>query len=91
MVNFGLSAGLDAANAHWTCSVIAGGATCPSTSSASMTIATLPTGGKLQWTLTVPVLNATTDPTEGVDLSAMNATPISDTDVLVIFRDGFGP
>ena len=88
MVNFGLSAGLDAFNEQWTCNVAAGGAICP-TSSASMTVATMPAGSKLQWTLTVPVVAGTTDTTVRVDLSAINATPVSDTAALVIFSGGF--
>ena len=90
MVNFGLSAGLDAFNEQWTCSVLAGGVICP-TSSASMTVATMPAGSKLQWTLTVPVVDGTTDTTVRVDLSATNATSVSDTAVLVIFSGGFEP
>jgi len=88
MVNFGLSAGLDAFNEQWTCNVLAGGVICPA-SSASMTVATMPAGSKLQWTLTVPVVAGTTDTTVRVDLSATNATSVSDTAVLVIFSGGF--
>jgi len=90
MVTFGLSAGLDAFNEQWTCNVLAGGAVCP-TSSAVMTVATMPGGSKLQWTLTVPVVAGTTDTTVRVDLSATNATSVSDTAVLVIFKGGFDP
>ena len=90
MVNFGLSAGLDALNEQWTCSVVTGSAVCP-TSSASMTVATMPPGSMLQWTLSVPVVAGTTDTTVRVDLSATNATSVSDTDVLVIFSGGFDP
>jgi hypothetical protein len=90
MVNFGLSAGLDAFNEQWTCNVVTGGAVCP-TSSAVMTVATMPGGSKLQWTLTVPVVAGTTDTTVRVDLSATNATSVSDTAVLVIFSGGFEP
>jgi len=90
MVNFGLSAGLDALNEQWTCSVVTGSVVCP-TSSAVMAVATMPGGSKLQWTLTVPVVADTTDTTVRVDLSATNATSVSDTDVLVIFSGGFDP
>jgi len=90
MVNFGLSAGLDALNEQWTCSVVTGSVVCP-TSSAVMAVATMPGGSKLQWTLTVPVVAGTTDTTVRVDLSATNATSVSDTDVLVIFSGGFDP
>jgi len=89
MVNFGLSAGLDTSSEQWTCSVVAGSVICPTTSSASMTVATIPAGSKLQWTLTVPVVAGTTDTTVRVDLSATNATPVSDTAALVIFSGGF--
>jgi len=90
MVTFGLSAGLDAFNEQWTCNVLAGGAVCP-TSSAVMTVATMPGGSKLQWTLTVPVVAGTIDTTVRVDLSATNATSVSDTSALVIFSGGFDP
>ena len=89
-VNFGLSAGLDALNGQWTCSVVTGSAVCP-TSGASMTVATMPAGSKLQWTLTIPVVAGTTDATVRVDLAATHATSVSDTDVLVIFSGGFDP
>ena len=90
MVTFGLSAGLDAFNEQWSCSVVTGSAVCP-TSSALMTVTTMPGGSKLQWTLTVPVVDGTTDTTVRVDLSATSATSVSDTDVLVIFSGSFDP
>ena len=90
MVTFGLSAGLDAFNEQWACSVLAGGVVCPS-SSALMTIPSMPAGSKLQWTLTVPVVAGTPDTTVRVDLSATNAISVSDTAVLVIFSGGFEP
>lgn len=90
MVSFGLSAGLDALNQQWTCNVVTGSVICP-TSSASMTVSTIPPGSMLRWTLTVPVVAGTIDTTVRVDLSATNATSVSDTDVLVIFSGGFDP
>jgi hypothetical protein len=90
MVSFGLSAGLDALNEQWTCSVVTGNVICP-TSSASMTVATMPAGSMLQWTLSVPVVAGTTDTTVRVDLSATSATSVSDTDMLVIFSGDFDP
>ena len=56
-----------------------------------MTVPTMPAGSKLKWTLTVPVVAGTPDTTVRVDLSATNATSVSDTAVLVIFSGGFEP
>lgn len=87
-VDFGLTAGLDAANATWSC-VASGGASCPATSGASMVIASLPVGGTLTWTLHVQVLVTTPDPTVTVQVSLNGSVKDSSTDTLVIFRNGF--
>jgi len=87
-VDFGLSAGLDAVNATWTCSA-AGGASCPASSSASMIVPSLPMGGTLTWTLQVTVLTTTPDLTATVQVSLNGTMQGTDTAILVIFRNGF--
>jgi len=87
-IDFGLSAGLDAVNATWSCSA-AGGASCPASSSASMTVPSLPIGGTLTWTLHVTVLTTTPDPTVTVQVSLNGTMQATNTAILVIFRNGF--
>ena len=87
-IDFGLSAGLDAINATWSCSA-AGGASCPASSSASMTVPSLPIGGTLTWTLHVTVLTTTPDPTVTVQVSLNGTMQATNTAILVIFRNGF--
>lgn len=87
-IDFGLSAGLDAVNATWSCSA-AGGASCPASSSASMTVPSLPIGGTLTWTLHVTVLTTTPDPTVTVQISLNGTMQATNTAILVIFRNGF--
>lgn len=87
-IDFGLSAGLDAVNATWSCSA-AGGASCPASSSASMTVPSLPIGGTLTWTLHVTVLTTTPDPTMTVQVSLNGTMQATTTAILVIFRNGF--
>jgi uncharacterized repeat protein (TIGR01451 family) len=87
-IDFGLSAGLDAVNATWSCSE-AGGASCPASSSASMTVPSLPIGGTLTWTLHVTVLTTTPDPTATVQVSLNGTMQATTTAILVIFRNGF--
>jgi predicted outer membrane repeat protein len=87
-IDFGLSAGFDAVNATWSCSA-AGGASCPASSSASMTVPSLPIGGTLTWTLHVMVLTTTPDPTVTVQVSLNGTMQATNTAILVIFRNGF--
>jgi hypothetical protein len=87
-IDFGLSAGLDAFNATWSCSA-AGGASCPGSSSASMTVPSLPIGGTLTWTLQVTVLTTTPDPTVTAQVSLNGTMQATNTAILVIFRNGF--
>jgi uncharacterized repeat protein (TIGR01451 family) len=87
-IDFGLSAGLDAVNATWSCSA-AGGASCPASSSASMTVPSLPIGGTLTWTPHVTVLTTTPDPTVTVQVSLNGTMQATNTAILVIFRNGF--
>lgn len=87
-IDFGLSAGLNAVNATWSCSA-AGGASCPASSSASMTVPSLPIGGTLTWTLHVTVLTTTPDPTVTVQVSLNGTMLATNTAILVIFRNGF--
>ena len=86
-IDFGLSAGFDAFNATWSCSA-AGGASCPASSSGSMTVPSLPIGGTLTWTLHVAVLTTTPDPTVTVQVSLNGTVQATNTAILVIFRNG---
>jgi len=84
------SAGLDAANANWTCLGAGGGATCAANGSGAFTdVATLPPNRTLTWLVSVPVFGNTTDPDVTLTISAPGATDVSDVDTLVIFRDGY--
>ena len=87
-IDFGLSAGLDAVNATWSCSA-AGGASCPASSSASMTVPSVHIGGTLTWTLHVTVLTTTPDPTVTVQVRLNGTMQATNTDILVIFRNEF--
>ena len=87
-IAFGLSAGLDAVAATWSCAAT-GTATCPAVSSASMIVPSMPVGGTLTWTLQVPVLDATPDPTVTVQATHNGVTQAIETATLVVFRGTF--
>ena len=85
-----LSAGLDAAHAHWACLDGGSGATCTANGvGALVDTVTLPAGRSLTWIITVPVSVDTSDETVTVEVAATGAASVSDVDTLVIFREGF--
>ena len=88
-VSAATSAGLDMTDAVWSC-VPSGGAIC---SVHGMGVfndnASVPVGGKATWVISVPVFDAIADPTVQITISAPGTSSASDTDTLVIFRDGF--
>lgn len=86
-----LSTALDAPNAQWTCSA-AGGATCAAASGSGALFDTgiaLPAGGTLTWALNVPVHSAAQQDSASFSAGATYAGTVTDTDALVLFRDGF--
>ena len=84
------SAGLDVANTNWTCSGAGSGATCTASGvGAFADTATLPPNRSLNWLVSVPVFNNTTDDTVSLTISAAGASDATDIDTLVIFRDTF--
>jgi len=79
--------GLDAANAKWSCTP-GGGATCSDKGLGTFgDTVTVPFNGTLSWVVTIAPLS--TADTAEFDVSAPG-TSASDTDTLVVFRDGFG-
>jgi uncharacterized repeat protein (TIGR01451 family) len=86
-----LSTALYATNAAWTCQA-SGGASCPAASGSGALFGTgiaLPVGGSLTWTVAVPVLDAAQQDSASFSAGATYAGTVSDTDTLVLFRDGF--
>ncbi len=87
-----LSSALDASTATWQClnngsnGVVCNGA---SNSGALDDTATIPAGQTAQWTIHATVVDTPAAGSADVDVSASYATPATDSDTLVIFRDGF--
>ena len=84
------SAGLDAANANWSCLGAGAGATCTASGSGAFAdTATVPPNRTLTWLVSTPVFGNASDPDVTLSVAATGASSVSDTDTLVIFRDGF--
>jgi hypothetical protein len=85
--------GLDLANAQWQCVASDNTALCASSSGngPSLGTVTLPAGTHMNWVVSVPVLATTTDDTIELDANAVGSLSASgsDTDALVVFRNGF--
>ncbi len=87
-VMFTLSSGLDAGAAQWACS--GAGVTCTQDpGNPQHYTVTVPAHGRVNWQIGVPVRTDTTDLTVILSMTAGAATPVTDTNGLVIFRDGF--
>ena len=85
-----LSPAWDGAGASWVCYPGTDGATCTASGSGPLDdIATLPPGARASWVLGVPVRAATDETTATLGIGATGATPLEDTDTLVIFKEGF--
>jgi hypothetical protein len=87
-----LSSALDASSASWEClnngsnGVVCNGS---SNSGALDDTATIPAGQTAQWMIHAKLVNPAVADSADVDVSASFATPATDSDTLVIFRDGF--
>ena len=82
-----LSAGFDAA--HATC-VGSGGATCTTSGPGGLTAsATVAPYSVATWVLSLPVLDNTSETTLTLSVATPGVAPASDTDTLVIFRNGY--
>jgi len=84
---------LDLANAQWQCIGSDNTAICPSSSGTGASLGTvaLPAGTRMTWLVSVPVLIGSSDDTIELDADAAGSVTASgsDTDTLVIFRNGF--
>lgn len=89
-VTFTLSAGFDGAFAHLNCYGEGDGASCvqDAVNPLRYTV-TLPAQRSLTWRVSVPVLSDAQDPVVEFSVGASGATPVTDTNTLVVFRDGF--
>jgi uncharacterized repeat protein (TIGR01451 family) len=89
-----LPSALDAATATWQClSNGSNGVVCNGASSSGAlndTAVTIPAGQTAKWNIHATVLAAPAAGSADVNVSASYATPATDSDTLVIFRDGFG-
>jgi uncharacterized repeat protein (TIGR01451 family) len=89
-VTFMLSAGFDGAAAQLTCSGAGNGATCTQDSLNPLIYhVALPAHRSLSWLVSVPVRSDAAGSTIDFSVGATGAASVTDTDTLVIFRDGF--
>jgi len=85
-----LSPAWDGAGASWVCYPGSDGATCTVAGNGPLDdIATLPPGARASWVVYLPTFAATAETTATVQVGASGASPLSDTNTLVVFRDGF--
>lgn len=85
-----LSAGLDSDYAQWRCIGAGSGATCATTGIGALAdTVTLPAGRSLNWIVSVPVRFDANEDNVQVEISVTGATSVTDTNTLVILRDGF--
>ena len=86
-----LSPAFDPSATTWQCLSSGDGSTCASSGSGASLAGTasLPGGATAMWALHAKIDPATTQGTADVDVTATYAAPWSDTDTLVIFRNGF--
>ncbi|MFC4819866.1 choice-of-anchor Q domain-containing protein [Dokdonella ginsengisoli] len=87
-----LSAAFDAAYAHWQCFGGDGGASCAASGEGPLSDrVTLPPGRSLTWRVSVPVRFDSDESEVSFALALGGAAPqnVSDTNVLVLLRDGF--
>lgn len=79
----------DQANLRWICVVGTPGATCGASGAGSFAdVATLPPGTSLVWVVTAPIRADSPDSEARFLVHADGATDASDTNALVLFRDG---
>ena len=84
------SAAFDVANAQWQCVGSGGGASCGSGGSGGFNdSADIPPASSLTWIVSVPVLGGSNEPDATLTVGGSALADASDTDTLVIFRDGY--
>ena len=89
-VSIDLSPAWDPAGASWVCYPGTDGASCTASGSGPLNdVATLPAGARASWVVSVPTLADSLETTATLDVIATGAATASDTDTLVIFKDGF--
>jgi len=89
-VSIDLSPAWDPAGASWVCYPGTDGASCTASGSGPLNdVATLPAGSRASWVVSVPTLADSLETTATLDVIATGAATASDTDTLVIFKDGF--
>jgi len=89
-VSAALSPAWDASAASWVCYPGTDGAVCTDHGSGALNDSvTLPPGARVSWVLSIPTRADTTDITATASVSATGAATVSDTNTLVIFKEGF--
>jgi hypothetical protein len=90
VVAFSLSSGFDGQYAQLACISSGGGTDCEQDPGDPFHFtAALPPGRNLTWLVNAPVLGDTRDANVEFGATATGAQPVTDTNTLVIFRDGF--
>jgi hypothetical protein len=88
-VGAALSPAFDAAGATWVCYAGSMDARCAASGRGALDdVVTIPPGRRLTFLLSVPVRADTLETTAALQLSVAGAESVTDTNVLVIFRDG---
>lgn len=89
-VSIDLSPAWDPAGASWVCYPGTDGASCTASGSGPLNdLPTLPPGARVSWVVRVPAQVDTPETTGTITVNATAAAPLSDTNTLVIFKDGF--
>lgn len=89
-VSVELSPAWDPAGASWVCYPGTDGATCAASGSGPLSdLAMLPPGARVSWVVSVPTLPDTPETIATLDVVATGAATVSDSNVLVVFKDGF--
>ncbi len=91
-VSSALSPAFDRAFAQWQCFGAGSGASCTATGTGTLIdTVTLPPDRSVSWLVRAPVLGDTPEPDASFTVTVAGATPesVTDTDILVILRDGF--
>lgn len=89
-ISIDLSPAWDAAGASWVCYPGTDGASCTAEGSGPLNdLAMLPPGARASWVVSVPTLADTPETTATLEVAATGAAALSDSNGLVVFKDGF--
>ena len=89
-VSVDLSPAWDSDGASWVCYPGTDGASCTASGSGPLDdLAMLPPGARASWVVSVPTRADTLETTATLAVIATGAATVSDTDTLVVFKDGF--